>query len=113
MRISYVKNEIKVLMFYYLVYTTFMNRPSNRTLMVFPWLKDVPELNPNSFMFEEHEMDNSWLCHGDLDTINLPEGWICLGWADGLAIPVRPKPGMLAVRFANEDGQEFWLHLCI
>ena len=90
-----------------------MLKPTKRTLRVFPWLKDVPELNPNSFSFEEHEMDNSWLCRGDLDTIPLPEGWVCLGWADGLAIPVRPKPCMLAVRFADDEGREFWLHICI
>lgn len=90
-----------------------MLKPSKRTLMVFPWLKNAPELNPNSFTFEDHEMDNSWLCDGSHDVIHLPEGWVCLGWADGLAIPVRPKPGMLAVRFADDEGREFWLHLCI
>lgn len=90
-----------------------MNKPSFRTLMVFPWLKTAPELNPNSFMFEEHEMDNSFLCDGSKDVIELPEGWICLGWADGLAIPVRPKDKMLAVRFADEENREFWLHLCV
>ena len=86
-------------------------KPSSRTIMVFPWIKTAPELNPNSFMFEEHEMDNSFLCDGSKDIIMLPDGWICLGWADGLAIPVRPKPMTLAVRFADENSKEFWCHV--
>jgi hypothetical protein len=89
-----------------------MNKPTKRTLMVFPWLKNAPELNPNSFTFTEHEMDNSWVC-SNTDVIELPEGWICLGWADGLAIPVRPKDKMIAVRFADGESREFWLHLCV
>ena len=91
-------------------YNVFM-KPSKRTMMVFPWIKDAPELNPNSFTFQDHEMDNSFLCDGSKDIINLPDGWVCLGWADGMSIPVRPKEHMLAVRFADEDSREFWCHL--
>lgn len=90
-----------------------MNKPSIRTKMVFPWIKDAPELNPNSFTFDDHNMDNSFLCDGSKDVILLPDGWICLGWADGLKIPVRPKDKMLAVRFADNEGNEFWCHLCV
>ena len=90
-----------------------MNKPTKRTLTVFPWLRDSPELNPDSFSFDDHEMDNSFLCDGSKDVISLPDGWICLGWADGMRIPVRPKDKMIAVRFADETGKEFWLHLCV
>lgn len=81
-----------------------------RIARVFPWLPGSPELNPHSFMFQEHEMDNSFLYTGQ-DVVLLPEGWLCLGWADGSQIPVRPKPGTLAVRFSDESGREFWCHV--
>ena len=87
----------------------------NSSLRAYPWLKDAPELDPNSFMFSEHEMDNSFLCKYNDNTgvLDLPEGWVCLGYADGMAIPVRQRENMLAVRFADHTGFEFWCHLCI
>jgi hypothetical protein len=84
---------------------------SERRIRVFPWLATAPDLNPNSFTWDDHEMDNSFLCDGNKDVIHLPDGWICLGWADGTKIPVRPKPLTIAVRFADEDGREFWCHV--
>jgi hypothetical protein len=84
-----------------------MDTPPIHLLETYPWLKEVPALDPNSFTFEEHEMDNSFLCMRIM-----PENWICLGWANASTIPVRPRAGMLAVRFADLDtGKEFWLHV--
>ena len=88
-----------------------MNKPSLRMFKMMHWIKNAPELNPNSFTFDDHELDNSFLWNGSKDIIHLPEGWICLGWADGMAIPVRPKEHMLAVRFADDTGKEFWCHV--
>lgn len=81
-------------------------------LKLYPWLQDAPELSPHSFTFQDHELDNSFLyCNTVSSTVDLPEGWICLGWADGGLIACRPKPDQLACRFADDQGNEFWCHV--
>lgn len=72
-----------------------------------PWLVDAVELGADSFPFHEHNMDNSWLNSNDI--IELPEGWIVLGFCDGDTLRVRPRPGV-AVKFADKTG-EFWMHV--
>lgn len=78
--------------------------------MRFPWLKDAIILGPESFPFSEHDMDNSFLSDCPKDHIILPEGWIVLGMIDGSKLRVRPRPG-IAVKFADSDGREFWMHI--
>jgi hypothetical protein len=80
--------------------------------VMFPWLADLPNLSPDSFPWNEWEGDNSWLGWGDKDIIELPEGWIALGWCDGGKLAVRPKPDQIAVKF-NDGERDFWQHILV
>lgn len=81
-------------------------------LAIFPWLSALPNLSPDSFPWSEWEGDNCWLCRGGLDVIDLPEGWIALGWIDGAKLDVRPKPEYIAVKF-NDGARDFWQHILV
>jgi hypothetical protein len=78
-------------------------------LMRHPWLKGALILQSDSFPFEEHNLDNSFLSDFDGTSIVLPEGWIVLGMIDGNDLKVRPRPGV-AVKFSDGEG-EFWMHI--
>lgn len=78
-------------------------------LMRHPWLKDAIILQSDSFTFQEHEMDNSFLSNCQKDSIILPENWIVLGMIDGNLLQVRPRPG-IAVKFSDGEN-EFWMHI--
>ena len=80
-------------------------------LRIFPWLEDLPELGPDSFPWNESEMDNSWLCsHGEV--VELPKGWVALGWINAEKLRVRPKTGCIAVKF-NDGERDLWMHVIV
>lgn len=88
-----------------------MARLTEITLRAFPWLRDAKELNPSSFTYEEHSLDNAFLCNWNTALeVELPEGWIVLGWCDGGKVTVRPQPLTVAVKFAHDD-EVFWVHV--
>jgi len=80
-------------------------------LQIFPWVVDIPNLSPDSFPWNEWEGDNCWLSSAN-KVIDLPEGWIALGWCDGGKLAVRPKIGYVAVKF-NDGARDFWQHILI
>ena len=81
-----------------------------RRVARFPWLIDLPNLSPDSFPWNEWEGDNSWLCCPCVDTVDLPDDWVAIGWIDGEKLIVRPKLLTIAVKF-NDGARDFWQHI--
>jgi hypothetical protein len=74
---------------------------------LFPWVKDLPLLSADSFIWEEYDADNSWLCH---DPIVPFVEWTPIGRIDGNDLKVRPRPGV-AVLFEDDSGRRHWQHV--
>lgn len=85
---------------------------TNFMISLYPWLKNEREISEDNFIWEEKELDNSFLIPDLKGIVRLPEGWIVLGWCEGDKLRVLPKPKTIAVLF-EENCRRFWVHFSV
>lgn len=79
-------------------------------------LSEIPEINPELFLWENYEPDYGGRL--GLDFRESTSIWHvskkllehCVGYCDATRLQVRPKTGMYALMCEDENHEKFWFH---